>query len=152
MFLQIAATQDGGFLDELMKSNLAWSCTSVLKLARMFPITSPARWPSATIRLNASLALSRLGDERSRNRRPASAVVTIAVRGCRTSCEIDAATASPVIRRACRSRRWLNTASSSPPYNAVISYSRTTNTDARSETRLVMRTAYQPVLNRAGKG
>ena len=55
---------------------------------------------SAAIRLNASLARSRFGASRSRKRKPASAVVTIAVSGCRISWAMEAATASPV-------RQWL---------------------------------------------
>ena len=45
------------------------------------------------------------GVERSRKRKPASALVIIAVNGCLTSWAIEAATASPVIKRASRSRR-----------------------------------------------
>jgi hypothetical protein len=50
---------------------------SFLKIARMLPITAPARWPSATICLNAAFASSRSGIERSSQRKPASAFVII---------------------------------------------------------------------------
>ena len=39
----------------------------------------------------------------------------------------------------------------SPPYNAVISYSKTTRT-ILLDSKLVTRTAYQPVLKRAATG
>ncbi len=85
---------------------------SRLKIARMLPITAPARCPSAAIFLNAALASSRSGVGRSSQRKPASAFVIIPDNGCLTSWAIVAATASPVISRASRSRRWARTARS----------------------------------------
>ena len=63
--LQIAARQGKGFPDEVVDVERSSVWASFLKIARMLPITAPARWPSATICLNAAFTSSRSGIERS---------------------------------------------------------------------------------------
>ena len=89
-----------------LRSTEALVRSSFLKLVRTLSITDPARWPSATMCLSASFASFTAGIERLRKRKPASALVIIADNGCLTSWAIVAATASPVMSRASRSRFW----------------------------------------------
>ena len=105
-------------------------------------MTSPARWPSATMQLAASRALSSSGGSRCSERRQALPFAVIAASGWLISCAIVAASSAIVARRKVRA----SSASASRNARSVASRSAISVLSAAFGERATARCAAGPSL------